>query len=410
MARMSDILKELKEREKKKEAFAPPPSPQPSPEKNQQSKDRTPVLESLKEKKAKALPTQSGDAQLLPKQEIKAETLSIMPKEKAEGEKKTEETGESGSRLFQFVRSESNPLSREEAAALYRSTAALIKGIYDKVKSGKEINGEDRNILPYVEKFIVQQYLGNEDILDLTNLPLSPKEDFIYTHVLNVCIISVDIGIGLGYKKNRLVELGLATILHDIGMAKFYDLYSKPRRLNEKKYEQIKNHPAMGAEILKSFKNIFKGYGDVILQEHERVDGSGYPGGLKGNSIGEYAKIEILADVYEAMTHPRPYRPKMSPTEAMKQILEAKDTFEKKVLKIFIIRFGCPFPLGSFVKLSSGERGKVIRRNIESPLRPLIEIADDGILQNGASPKTIDLSKYPTIYIKRSLSSEEKPR
>jgi len=362
------------------------------------------ILKKTGKEKAEANPAQP---QLPPpQQQIPSGPPPTDIKEKSQSEEKIESQSEVGIKISQTVLGKSKSLDNDECVKLYNEAVSLIKDIYDKAKDGREIADEDlKNIVVYVEKFVDQQYLANDNILQLINLPI--QGDFIYNHLVNVCIISIDLGIGLGYDKAKLIELGRIAILHDIGMAKFYDSYSQQHRFNEVEYTKIKEHPKIGAEILGKFKNICERCAPVVYQEHERIDGSGYPLGLKEESIDEYAKILGSADMYEALTHGRPYRSKMGSGEVLRTILKSKNSFGRKIMKVLIQRFASPFPVGSNIKLSSGEKGKVIKRNLDCALRPVVEIIVEADEEHLEKTRIIDLAKHPTIYIKGPLEDEE---
>jgi HD-GYP domain-containing protein (c-di-GMP phosphodiesterase class II) len=296
-------------------------------------------------------------------------------------------------------------LSKDECLKLYNEAISLIKDIYNKARAENTLDTEDKDLISYMERFVDQQFIGNEIMLDLINEP--PKGNFIYNHAVNVAIIAIEIGIGLGYDKQRLIELGTVSALHDVGMMKYFELFSQPRRFTKKEYIEIKNHAAANSEILKRFKNIRKNFISVVSQEHERVDGSGYPEGLKGDSIEESAQIIGLADMYEALTHARPHRARMDSREALKAIIKCKHCFERRILKALIERLNCPYPLGSCVRLNSGEIGRVVKRNIGVPMRPVVEVTKDA--QGGRLDriKVINLCKKPTIHVKGCHSGEK---
>jgi HD-GYP domain-containing protein (c-di-GMP phosphodiesterase class II) len=314
---------------------------------------------------------------------------------------------EPGISISDTVMSKSKLLNREECLKLYEEAIALAKKIYEKVKAGKDILEEDlKNIFSYVEKFVDQQRLDNDNMLNLVSLPV--QDGFIYAHAVNVSIFCIDLGLGLGYEKNKLVELGIIAMVHDIGMVKFYDLYNQPRRLTEKENAEIKTHPKISAEILGKVRNICKKCAPVVYQEHERIDGSGYPDGLKEEAIDEYARIIGPVDMYEALTHSRPYRKGMNSCDALDIILNNKNAFGRKIMKVLIERLACPFPVGCQVKLNSGEKGMVIKRNLSCSLRPVVEIISSADGESLEKSRIIDLSKHHTIFIKNIL--EEKKR
>jgi HD-GYP domain-containing protein (c-di-GMP phosphodiesterase class II) len=214
-----------------------------------------------------------------------------------------------------------------------------------------------------------------------------------------VCILSIKIGISLGYDTSRLHELGISAFLHDVGMTKYLELSRQERKLTVEESEKIKKHPIIGSELLKKAKDLPEIAIDVTLQQHERIDGSGYPYGLKGESLSTYAKIIQLADTYEAVTHSRSYRNKYEPFGAIKEILSSKASFDYDVTKAFINTVGL-FPVGSMVRLNTGETGKVVSINREYPTRPVLQMLFNSENQKLNKKKIIDLLKQPLLYIK----------
>jgi HD-GYP domain-containing protein (c-di-GMP phosphodiesterase class II) len=245
---------------------------------------------------------------------------------------------------------------------------------------------------------------GNKGLLNLALSDYPNPKDYLYHHVVNVCIISIDIGLGLGYEHGRLVEFGSAAFLHDIGSVQYLDIINKPKILSNAEYDKIKEHPRAGIEILNKIgKALGRIIFEVVEQEHERIDGSGYPKALKGSGISEYAQIVGLVDVYEAMIHIRPYRPKVSPLETVKLILRTKEAFDCRIVKIMIERLGV-FPVGIPVRLNTKEVGIVIRENQNLPLRPVLNIVIDASGKKLKEPREIDLSKKPMLYVEECLT------
>ncbi|OGX20275.1 MAG: hypothetical protein A3K54_02350 [Omnitrophica WOR_2 bacterium RBG_13_44_8] len=145
-----------------------------------------------------------------------------------------------------------------------------------------------------------------------------------------------------------------------------------------------------------------------MKQEHERLNGSGYPEGLKEDEIHEYAKIVAVTDVYEALIHPRSYRDALSPNEAIRELLSINTAmlFETKILKMLINRVGL-YPIGSWVELNTGEIGKVSSANEDSPLRPKVNVIFSIDKEKLLPIKLIDLTRHTNIYIKRSIKPQE---
>ena len=137
---------------------------------------------------------------------------------------------------------------------------------------------------------------------------------------------------------------------------------------------------------------------DTVRQAHERADGSGYPEGLTADETSEFAQIVGLADVYEALTHKRPYRAKYTPIEALDIILKNKNIYGPKIIKALIRRIGV-YPVGTLVLLNSKETGVVIMNRPELPFRPVVSIIYDAYSKEYGEPKEVDLSQVAILFI-----------
>ncbi|MFA5384286.1 MAG: HD domain-containing phosphohydrolase [Eubacteriales bacterium] len=167
--------------------------------------------------------------------------------------------------------------------------------------------------------------LLEETIIALSNT-VEARDQYIVGHQLRVAELSSAIAILMNLPEKQKEGLRIASILHDTG--KIYiplDILAKPGMLNENEYNLIKNHPLTGLDILKNISFIWP-VSQIILQHHERVDGSGYPFNLPGENILQEAKILSVADVVEAMSASRPYRPALGIEAALKEISEKRGT------------------------------------------------------------------------------------
>ncbi len=328
-------------------------------------------------------------------------------KPEAEQAKKQPEEKEAASEAKMSISStfakEIKKSSSAEVAAVYESAVSWARKIY---RPDLEY---ERGFLAGIAKAIEGiMDLLNEDNAELLVLSLAdyPKlEDYLFYHVVNVCIISMQIGRGLGYDRGRLLELGEAAFLHDIGMVKFPDIIQKTEALSQAEYNTLKQHPQIGFEILSHIDKepLSAIILDTVLKEHERVDGSGYPEGLKGDAIPESAQIVGLADVYEAVVHQRPYHKKRTPLEMLSEILSGKEAFHHKLIKVLIERLGV-FPVGTLVRLNTREVGIVLKTNPDSPLRPVVEILYDTDGRELKEAKQVDLSKNAVLYIEECVT------
>lgn len=241
---------------------------------------------------------------------------------------------------------------------------------------------------------------------------ITAKDDLdpIASNMVNVAIYAIKLGIGLKYPKEKLLSLGTCGLLHDFGMFKVpVSILQKDGKLTDKEFLEIKKHPYHGYEIIKSLGNKYLWLAEVLLQEHEREDGSGYPKKIKSESIREYAKIIALADVYEGLTHKRPQRKRLLPYDATKKILgEGRGLYAMNIVKVLLQNLGC-FPLESYVKLSSQAIAKVININEKVPLRPTVEMVFDSQGNRLAERKIIKLQENTLLHIIESIYEEDLP-
>ncbi len=230
----------------------------------------------------------------------------------------------------------------------------------------------------------------------------------LVSHSVNVAIFALKIGMGLNYSENQLIRLGTVALLHDIGMAKLDSgIINKEDVLTKEEYEEMKRHPEYSYEMLSRLGRQYEWIATVVRQEHERINGKGYPRGLSGEDLHEYAQIIGLVDFYEALTHTRPQRRRFLPYDAVKIIVEQeKGVFAQKLIKTLLRKISV-FPLEGFVKLNTNEIGKVIETSEERPLRPTVEILYQAEGQKLKVPRIISLKDNPLIYITSSVYEED---
>jgi HD-GYP domain-containing protein (c-di-GMP phosphodiesterase class II) len=225
-----------------------------------------------------------------------------------------------------------------------------------------------------VEVIIDEILSGKEVIGNLTEI--CSADMYTYAHSVDVCILSLTVGVSLGYKKAELLRLGVGGLLHDLGKTKVpADILNKPGKLTPAEFSEIKKHPVYGYKMLMEMKeNIDYRSMSVVLDHHERYDGTGYPRGLKGSEIGEMAAVCAVADVYNAITTDRVYRKALPPHEAYEMIMASGGfMFESRVVDAFL-KCVVPYPVGSVVRLSNGLVGNVCKLNQGLPFRPVVQI------------------------------------
>jgi HD-GYP domain-containing protein (c-di-GMP phosphodiesterase class II) len=234
------------------------------------------------------------------------------------------------------------------------------------------------------------------------------KESTMPEHAIEVTIFSLLVVVGMGYDKKKLLPLAMVAFLHDVGMYKIPPaILSKKGKLSEREFKEVQKHPEISAGILSKLGAKFSWLANLSLQVHERVDGTGYPRGLKEDKIHEFAFIVGLVDMYSAMIKDRPYRDRIEKARAMKGIISSsRGKFPAKVVKVFLNQISF-FPVGSHVKLNDRSVGRVISTNQEFPLKPIVEILYDNAGNRLKKPEIVDLYQQPLLRITESIDEKE---
>ena len=223
---------------------------------------------------------------------------------------------------------------------------------------------------------VVESILHMEDrLLDMVELK-EHKHD-IYTHSVNVAMISTVCGIGMGLSDQELKELATTAMLHDIGKLAIPDeILNKPGKLNDDEMELMKSHSQLGATILDQTSALTNEMKKSILMHHENYDGSGYPTGAKGEEIPLYARIIHVADVYDAMIQKRSYKKPFNPLEVVEYLMgNAGIMFDIDVIYSFL-RYVTIYPVGTMVTLSDGREARVVKNRPNQALRPVVVLKE----------------------------------
>ena len=284
--------------------------------------------------------------------------------------------------------------------ALYRVARKEVARALDAAGTGQPF---DVGNLQVVASGLVEALATGDALLALT-LGGDTHLD-LARHMVNVAIYAIRIGRGIGYSDDDLRRLALAACLHDVGMV------IVPRRMLEKvgplspeEVTLLRQHPEKGFRFLKTLGSEFEWVATVALQEQERADGSGYPQGLKTDQVHEFAKIVGLADMYDALTHPRPNEKPRGPFDAMKEITGiGRRLFPTHLLK-GLIQGLSTFPVGSLVRLNSKEVARVVATNPAFPLRPTVDVLTGPQGDQMSSPRLVDLAQNSLLYITDSLT------
>ena len=239
------------------------------------------------------------------------------------------------------------------------------------------------------------------DLFWAANNPAAPPGiDYLAFHQARVAVLAIRIGIDLGYERRRLIPLGIAGALIDVGLWQLPEgVLRRLDALSAEEQTQYHSHPRLGADLLRRFTPPHEGIVEAVLQHHEREQGQGFPQGLAAVAIHPDAKILGLVDTYAGLTVPPTSRPRVRPHEAIRDIVRGKhESFPSALVKALLSEVSV-FPPGTLVRLNTGEMGRVIAVNRSHPLRPRVEMIADGKGQRLTAPKTTDLAEAPFLFI-----------
>ncbi len=271
--------------------------------------------------------------------------------------------------------------------------------VSDGVKLKKVINGDRLSVdFSKVVYSILTDIKGNQDALGILS-DIYVYDNYVFTHSLNVAVYTLGLAVRLGYNERQLLEIGIGALLHDVGkMAIPTEILNKPGQLTKEEFEIIKTHPQIGYDMLRTMPNISLLTAHCALQHHERMNGSGYPHGLKGDEIHEYAQIIGIADVFDAVTSHRSYRKPMLPHEGLDLLYAGVGTlYDLNYIKAFNQTVAV-YPIGLTVTLNDGRVGIVVKQNNNLSTHPVVRI----ITQNGIDldePYDLDLEQNTNVTI-----------
>jgi HD-GYP domain-containing protein (c-di-GMP phosphodiesterase class II) len=224
---------------------------------------------------------------------------------------------------------------------------------------------------------------------------LKSKQQDTVRHSLNVCILSLLFGRHLGLSEQQLSDLGYAALLHDVGEIKVpqsvLDKHSRGLTPEEKKEMEL--HTQYGADILTKTPSIPKAAIQVALSHHERVNGKGYPKGLKETEIDYFSRLVSIVDVYEIVTNHPGAKAHVSCPDALKSIYMMRGSFfDRELVEEFIKCLGI-YPIGSVVELNNGDIAIVVSTKPGKQLLPTIMVVKDS---NGVrrQPNIVNLEHF----------------
>jgi HD-GYP domain-containing protein (c-di-GMP phosphodiesterase class II) len=312
----------------------------------------------------------------------------------------------------------------KQAEAFYRDLQRYVEDLFtqiavtgeldfnavaEKIKEACDVVKETRRYLLMVIENPIENSIENpienpKTALNSVDSRRAGGRNYLASHTVTSTIISIIIGLYLKLPSHRLIELGVAALLHEVGMIKLPpQIYLSKRALSPEERKAILTHPILSYKILKSL-----GFPLVIglasLEHHERENGEGYPQKLTGDKISLYAKIIAVACSYEALTNTRPHKDaKDGHTGILDLLKNVRKQYDDTVVRALVYSLSI-YPIGLYVLLSNGKKGQVIDVNPENPQFPIVQFLDE-FAPDGRN-KTVETSPAG-LNIVRPLIREE---
>jgi putative nucleotidyltransferase with HDIG domain len=271
---------------------------------------------------------------------------------------------------------------------LYSDAVSLADSVYESARTeGKPDATMARTMIDGLAQAVAQNRTA---LLALTTL--KNYDNYTFTHMVNVSILTMGQARGLGIDGPLLREFGLAALMHDIGKVRTpIEILNKPEKLTDDEFAIMKRHTVDGAEILRQTPEVPTLAPVVAFEHHLRLDGTGYPAGVARTALNIGTMLCSIADVYDAMRSQRKYQQSF-PTERILEVLKRNDgqQFDQHLVRRFVQLIGI-YPAGNLVRLNTGEIAVVLQVYAPDPYRPRVRVLTTAGGQRLDLPIEIDL-------------------
>lgn len=280
----------------------------------------------------------------------------------------------------------------EVAKDVYQNTSVSLHNVLESFRLNKNVSKAE--VESCVNGIIINVMRNPNALLLLTNLK-SKQQDTV-RHSINVSVLCLLFARHLNFDAEQLSDLGFAALLHDVGEAKVPQaiLDKHNRGLSPEEKIQMEKHAQYGAEMLRANAEIPAIAAEVAYSHHERINGKGYPRGLKGEEINLFSRLLSIVDVYETVTNYPGAKVQITPASALKSIYSMCNSFFDQALVESFIKCLGVYPVGSVVRLNNGEIGIVIDIKPGKHLLPTLMLVQDSQGKTHCPPKVINLDTF----------------
>lgn len=276
------------------------------------------------------------------------------------------------------------------AEPLIREAKQVTQRLMHDVRLGKQM--ELGQVETTVEK-MTESVLRNKDAL-VSLLRIKSADEYTYLHSMSVSALCISFAHGLSLDAAQVKQIGIGGLLHDIGKMKVpLEILNKPGALSEKEFAIMKNHVKEGEALLQQYPQLDQSCTCVTSHHHERLDGTGYPLGLKGEQISLFGQMAAIVDIYDALSSERCYKKALSPTESLRKVFEWSHSYlNRELVEKFVVHLGI-YPIASLVRLESEVVGVVVAHGEKTLLHPVVRAIYDLKNAKWVKPFDIDLGE-----------------
>lgn len=288
------------------------------------------------------------------------------------------------------------------ARGIYKEAHGIMQDLMGDIRLGKQVEVE--RVEPIAEQLVESVFRNKDALISLSRI--KDKDHYTFMHSVSVAGLMITFSRAMGFDMSLIKEIAIGGMLHDVGkMMTPNNVLNKPGKLDDNEFTIMKSHVVYSKELLEGKPGITQAALDVAAMHHERIDGSGYPLGLKGDEISLVGQMSTIVDVYDALTSVRVYKSAWEPNLALKKLLEWSDShFNPELVKQFIRCLGI-YPIGTLVELDSGNIAIVIEQGEKDLLNPKVRIIYNTRKKGLVSVKELELAKTDDRIIK-SVSAQ----
>ncbi len=264
---------------------------------------------------------------------------------------------------------------------------AQVEEMFAELRLGKTVSQE--SVLPLVDEIASSVYRNPAALISVARL--KTHDDYSYLHSVAVSALMLALARQLKLDERLVRIAGIGGLMHDLGKAFMpLEILNKPGRLTDEEFAIMKQHSGAGAQALEE-GGCEPDVVDIVLHHHERMDGRGYPHGLKDDEISLLSRMGAVCDVYDAVTSVRPYKRPWDPAMAMREMARWDGHFDTRVFNAFVKSVGI-YPVGSLVRLSSERLAVILEPGGDSLLKPIVSAFYSIRSREKILPQTIDLA------------------